>query len=179
MDHLDPVRQRVRAAKVTKPGSPWAFIGSITVGGLTEVGFAEDSDLLLVISSQGRGIIDCTTGQKIARDRSEENAETWYGSHFLIGQGFGPLDGKQVRLAGLSGGGLPVCTKDGWSVERLAIDWPDDCLLLLEPFSSIYRADARFLKLAVEREVRAFGFSFSGTSLIIATSSDVRILSRK
>lgn len=160
MDHLEPIRQKVRAAKITKLPSPWSLTGSLAVGGLTEIGFAEDGDLLLVISSQGRGIIDCMTGQKIARDRSVDNTEAWYGPHILIGLGFGPLEGKQVRLSGINGGGLPVWTKDGWSVERLPIDWPDESLLLLEPFSSIYRNDARFSKLAVEREVRAFGFSF-------------------
>jgi hypothetical protein len=168
----------VRVAKITMPPSPWSLKGSIAVGGLTEIGFADEGELLLVISSQGRSIIDCTTGEKVARDRSVDNTDAWYGTQVLIGLGFGPLEGKLIRLAGINGGGLAVCTKDGWSVERLPIDWPDECLLLLEPYSSIYQGDARFLKLAIEREVRAFGFSFSGRSLVIATSSDVAIFSR-
>jgi hypothetical protein len=179
VDSLEPVRQKVRAAKVTNPPAPWSLAGSVAIGGLTEVGFAENSDLLLVLSSQGRGVIDCMTGQKVARDHSVDETEAWYGSNCLIGTGFGPLEGKQVWLSGIVGGGLPVITKGGWSVERLQIDWPDECLLLLEPFSSIYRADAGFTKLVVEREVRAFGFSFSGRSLVIATSSYVTIYCRK
>lgn len=179
MDHLEPVRMKVRVAQVSNPSSPWSLIGTIAVGGLTEVGFDEESELMLVISSQGRSVIDCMTGQKIARDRSVDNTETWYGTNILIGLGFGPLRGKQVRLAGITGGGLAICTKDGWSVEVMPIDWPDECLLLLEPYSSIFQGGARFTKLAVVREVRAFGFSFSGKSLVIATSSDITIFARK
>jgi len=178
MDHLEPVRQKVRTAQVGKPSLPWSAKSVAAIGGLTEVGFADDSDLLLVFSSQGRGVFDCSTGERVARDRSVENVDSWYGPHILIGIGIGPLAGKQIRLAGLNGGGLPYSTTDGWSTEKLPIDWPDEYLLLLEPHSSIYQPDARFTKLAVEREVRAFGFSYTGKSLIIATSSDVTILCR-
>lgn len=179
MDHLEPVRQKVRAAPIGKPPSPWAIKTVAAVGGLTEVGFDDVTDLLLVFSSQGRGVFDCRAGERIVRDRSVAEVDSWYGPDMLIGNGIGPLAGKQVRLAGLNGGGLPCLTKDGWATERLAIDWPDEYLLLLEPHCSIYQPDARFTKLAVDREVRAFGFSHTGNSLIIATSSDVTMYSRE
>jgi hypothetical protein len=178
MDHLEPVRQKVRAAPVGNPPLPWSVNTVAAIGGLTEVGFADDSDLLLVFSHQGRGVFDCSTGERVARDPSVENVDSWYGSDILIGLGIGPLAGKHVPLAGLKGGGLRSSTKGGWSTEQLAIDWPDEYLLLLEPHCSIYQTTARFTKLAVRREVRAFGFSYTGNSLIIATSSDVTIFCR-
>ena len=144
------------------------------MGGLTEVGFADDSDLLLIVSSQGRGVVDCRTGERVARDRAEPD-DSWCDERRLIAKGIGPLEGETIRLAGLHGGGLLNCGREGWSVEGLAIDWPDVSLLLVEPWKSIYQDSTRFTKLAVDREVRAFGFSETGASLVLATSSDVTV----
>jgi hypothetical protein len=90
-------------------------------------------------------------------------------------QGIGPLEGQTIRLAGLHGGGLLRCGQQGWTVEELPLDWPDVSLLLVEPWQSIYVDSAHFTKLAVEREVRAFGFSETGRSLVLATGSDVAV----
>src|SRR4051794_31292001 len=114
MDHLEPVRKKVRSAPVGKPPLPWSIKSVAAIGGLTEAGFDEVSDLLLVISHQGRGVFDCGSGERVARDRSIENVDSWYGHHNLIGMGIGPLAGRHVRLSGLNGGGLPCSTKDGW-----------------------------------------------------------------
>lgn len=107
-----------------------------------------------------------------------DNEDQWYGRDNLIAHGFGPLEGQQVRLAGISGGGLRRGTLDGWCVESFAIDWPDVSLLLLEPNQSIFQEDAVFHKLDVQSELRAFGFSYTGRSLIYAISSDLVIFHR-
>ena len=78
-DHLLPLIERVRAAPVQEPPIPWRLLEAHAVGGLTDVGFGRRSDLLLVVSSQGRGVFDCVTGQRVARDASmpepdEDNA---------------------------------------------------------------------------------------------------------
>ncbi len=174
MDHLEPLRRRIRVAPIADPPRPWKRLAVHAVGGLTEVGFADDSDLLLIVSSQGRGVVDCRTGERVARVRAEPD-DSWYEERRLLAKGIGPLEGKKVRLTGLHGGGLPICGREGWSVEALAIDWPDVSLLLVEPWQSIYDHSAKFTKLAVEREVRAFGFSETGASLVLATSSDVAV----
>jgi len=174
MDHLEPLRKRIRAAPVTGPPPPWVRLANHAVGGLTEVGFAEDTDLLLVVSSQGRGVIDCLTGQRVARNRAEPD-DSWYDERRLRATGIGPLEGRSIRLAGLHGGGLPNGGRDGWSVVAIPLEWPDEHLLLVEPWRWIYDASTRFTKLAVEREVRAFGFSDTGNSLVIAISSDVQV----
>jgi len=174
MDHLEPLRRRVRNAPITETPHPWKRLAVHAVGGLTEVGFAEDSELLLVVSSQGRSVVDCRTGNRVARDRTESN-NSWYDERRLWAKGVGPLEGKSVRLAGLHGGGLPRGGIDGWSVAALPLDWPDVTLLLVDPWQSVYIDSARFAKLAVEREVRAFGFSPTGLSLVLATSSDLTV----
>ena len=77
MDHLDAVRKRIRAASVGAPVAPWSQVAVRAVGGLTEVGFADDTDLLLVVSSRGRGVFDCCSGQIVARDQTEPD-DGWY-----------------------------------------------------------------------------------------------------
>jgi hypothetical protein len=81
----------------------------------------------------------------------------------------------------LWGGGLITFTKDGWNVERVTLAWPEESLLLFEPSLRIpYEEGSQFYKIAVPiTEVRAFGFSYSGKTLVIATSSDVSIFARR
>lgn len=173
-DHLEPLRQRVLSAQVSTPPKPWKPVATIGVGGLTEVGFGDKTEYLLIVSSSGRGVFDCLTGERIARDYTESDV-SWHQPQQLRAIGIGPLADMSVRLVGIFGGGLPLFGRDGWYVEALPIHWPDVNLLLVDPESWIYRETAKFTKLAVEREVRAFGFSDSGESLIIATGSDVTI----
>lgn len=67
-DHLIPVTRRIRATPLSAPPNPWRCTGSFSVGGLIDVGFGTHSDLLMVISGTGRGVFDCLTGEKVARD---------------------------------------------------------------------------------------------------------------
>lgn len=183
-DHLLPLIERVRAASVQGPPPPWRLVASHAIGGLTDVGFGRASDLLLVVSHQGRGVFDCLTGQRIARDADipESDDEHWQDELNLEATGIGPLAGQIVRTSGVAGGGLALMTRDHWAAERLAVDWPFESLLLVAPNSCIYETrpdrSSAFTKLAEEREVRAWGFSPTGKSLILATSSDVTIYSR-
>ena len=47
----------------------WKKLKNQPVGGLREIGFVKNTDKILVLGSGGRTIFDCTTGEKIARDR--------------------------------------------------------------------------------------------------------------
>jgi hypothetical protein len=151
---------------------------TIAVGGLTAVGFHRDSELLLVVSAQGRGVIDAASGQRVARDAADYYED---GQH-LEAEGIGPLLGNNIRIAGLAGGGLPQGTSDGWSVELTTMDWPSTDVLLFPPGSSLYgpvhTGPDTFTKLASESGLRAAGFSSSGRTLLIATSSDVTLFGR-
>lgn len=176
--HLDSVRTAIRERSVVVP-SPWIRTATFTVAGLMEVGFGRESEYLLIVSSSGRGVIDCVHGEKIARDYSEEPRTDCY----LECQGIGPLSGESIRMSGMSGGGLPSATVDGWVTETVSLDWPDHHLLLVEPGSWLYGArynrPSNFHKLAIESELRAFGFSYSGLTLVIATANQVSIFRRE
>ena len=91
---------------VKAPPAPWGRRqGTWIVGGALQVGYAEDSDLLLVLSHAGRGVFDCLTGEKVARDRDKDPGT--FDLRKLTVRGFGPLEGRIIRTAGLWGAGCP------------------------------------------------------------------------
>jgi len=178
MKHLDPIREKIRSAPIEAPPKPWRLIDTFAIGGLRSVGFDRRSELLLIVSAQGRGVIDASSGSKMARDANEYYEREQY----LEAEGIGPLAGTIVKTAGILGGGLPVTTEDMWSLEVVTLDWPVSEVLLFSQGSWLYgslhgRPDT-FVKLASESELRAAGFSYSGKSLVIATSSEVVIFGR-
>ena len=97
-------------------------------------------------------------------------------------EGIGCLKGKLIKMAGLLGGGLPISTEDGWCLESMTINFPEEMILLVEPGSDLYgmtcnRPD-NFTKIEQQANIRAYGFSYTGQSFIVATSSDVSIYNR-
>jgi hypothetical protein len=164
---------------VKSPPSPWQVISPVAIGGLTSVGFDRDSDILLIVSHQGRGVIDCLSGKKLAKDDDEYFED----SNHLEAEGIGPLSGKTINIAGLFGGGLPTCTDDMWVLESITLEWPENNILLVEPGSDLYGSNFgkpdNFHKVGKGSEIRAYGFSHTGKSFIVATSSEVYIYARK
>lgn len=178
-NHLDSLKEQLRVLKQAPPPHPWHQVTTVAVSGLRSVGFDLDSEYLLVVSSAGRGVIDCRTGQKVARDYEED----YKGEEFLEANGIGPLQGKKIRTSGLAGGGLPLGTSDGWHIELVTLEWPIKEVILVEPFSSLYGyrygKPAIFYKICADYELRALGFSYTGKTLVIATPSDIVIFSRE
>jgi len=155
----------------------WQKTGTFAVGGLTEVGFSQRSELLLVVSSAGRGVIDCTRGEKIARD-DEINGD-WYSASSLTCEGIGPLKDERIQLAGLVGGGLPLANKRGESLESAAPNWPESDLFFCGPYKSPFVEGHQTDCLHIASGYfQTFGFSYSGNSFIFATSSDVTVFSK-
>jgi hypothetical protein len=151
---------------------PWKRVTTRPIGGLLQVGYAEGSDLLLVLSSQGRGVFDCLTGRRIAGD--EQDAYESFDPIRLMARGFGPLEQHTIRMAGLFGGGLSVVTLDGWILTELAPAWPSRSIYLRKLGGHRMTAvgDAGVC------ELRAYGFSETGRSFIVATSCDLTIYAR-
>lgn len=159
---------------------PWSIRTIVAVGGLTDVGFADGSDLLVCMSSAGLGVFDCLTGTRVARDNS---ADCNFDAGNLLVSGIGPLEGQRIRTAGLEGGGLASGTYDGWSIERHPFAYPDEELFLGPPGQTMlwtqHGIQTRLYKLGgFVTALRAFGFSPTGRSLIVATSSDLLIFAR-
>lgn len=88
--------------------SPWRKVAYLAVGGLTEVGFAAGF-LLLVVSHQGRGVVDLASGELLARDRHETGA--WFDAARRAALGIGPLDGTWIGVCGLAGRFAPSVSR--------------------------------------------------------------------
>jgi hypothetical protein len=49
----------------------WSHQRTYAIGGLENVGFFDNEDKILVLSSQGLGVIDCLAGTKVFRSEEE------------------------------------------------------------------------------------------------------------
>ena len=148
----------------------WTQLNIFAVGGLIQVGFAPQSDYLLVVSHQGRGVFDCASGQKLARDSSDAFDESE-----LTAEGIGVLTGQKIHTAGLFGGNLPTTTADGWTL----LEQPEESARIFLKHESWANDEAKFVGDGEVCEMRSFGFSSTGNSFIIATSCDVAIYARE
>jgi hypothetical protein len=144
--------------------STWRKVAYLAVGGLAEVGFA-DGPLLLVVSHQGRGVVDPASGELLARDRHETGA--WFDAARGAVLGTGPLGGARIGVCGLAGGRLPDATADGWRARVSG-----DCVTVSAP-------GRQPLQVSESREMRAFGFPPDGATLVIATSPGLAIYRRE
>jgi hypothetical protein len=133
---------------------------------------------MLVVSSNGQGVIDCQTGTKVHRD-CEQPA---YDPATLTAWPTNKDESYKIRMCGLHGGGLRTVTDDGWSVHSIPIDWPKSFYVLNHPGSDVFMSrfghPVRISVLAHDCEVRAFGFSWTGNTLVLAGSAGVRIWGR-
>ena len=162
------------------PDCPPSLFSSLAIatGGLTEVGFSRQKPgLLLVISSSGRSVIKCSTGEKLARDYEEYG--DWYDPCNLTCLGIGPLSDELISISGLCGGRLPHYGSAGDSLERIASDWPIETLVWCPPGKSALIAGHRqgCLKITLDYLLCA-GYSWDGKFIISATSSDITIWQR-
>jgi len=149
---------------------------TFAVGGLTEIGFSKNhSELLLIVSSQGRGVIDCSKLELINRDYNTDH--DWMNPHELWSFGIGKLSNEKIVVAGLDGGGLPLSNKDGDGIVFMATKWPIVDLIFQPNFKSIYTQGeaSKCFRLFHDYELRAFGFSYNGKYFTIATSSEVHV----
>ena len=175
-DYQSKLRKTLLQLPLTSPPEPWKCVGQFSVGGLTAIGYAPESDLLLAVSHQGRGLFNCRTGDRIARDYET----TWDGldQRRLVSPGIDVLSDTTFRLAGLHGGGLPLISPDGWCLHVVPLPWPEHFVFLSEARNS--NQFAQWLKIAGDfpGEFRACGFSETGDSFVIAASSDLLIFTR-
>ncbi|MDX8034157.1 hypothetical protein SK803_28395 [Lentzea sp. BCCO 10_0856] len=178
------LRAKFLAAPTVPAPPPWRPADShvIAVGGLLGVGFATDPgsgrDLLLVASTRGLGLFDTVTGERLARDNEPDSG--WPDDNDLTCQGIGPIARRRVPMAGQEGGGLHTGA-EGWSVDVASPDWPNERVLLStgSPYTGGEHGETWWhIYHSRYSELRAAGFSPSGMTLVVATSSDVNLWTR-
>ncbi|MEU4129677.1 hypothetical protein [Streptomyces wuyuanensis] len=187
-EYQQRLRERYLAAAVMSAPTPWQPVldHRIAIGGLLGIGFAVNpdtgQDLVMVVSSAGHGLFDAVTGEKIARDRDPDPATSTPDAHpDLTCPGLGPLAKTPVRIAGLFGGGLHSTTSDGWTLDIVSPEWPHD-RVILSADGGAHKGPAGGTWWHVFHsdysELRAAGFSPSGLTLAVATSSDITLWTR-
>lgn len=72
----------------------WPYSAILQIGGTVSLGFDKDSDLLLICTSAGRGIVDCRYPKVIARDYKE------YYPIINKAEGIGPLENRVIDVIG-------------------------------------------------------------------------------
>ncbi|MEV7325489.1 hypothetical protein [Streptomyces sp. NPDC093970] len=191
-DYQRAMRNRILAAPVVPAPAPWRPVFEhaygTPVGGLLGIGFATDPDdgrdLVMVVSSDGHGLFDAVTGEKIARDRDPAPEDSTPDAVAdLSCPGLGPIAGSRVRIAGLFGGGLHTTTEDGWTLEVVTPAWPNEQVLLSVdgglPHAGPHGVDWWHIFHSTYSTFRAAGFSPSGRTIAVATSSDLSLWTRE
>jgi len=106
----------IETIKRVSDASPlgWDNVTTLAVGGLTEVGFSKSTNLLLIISSAGRSVVDCHSGEKVSRDYECDGS--WYDPVNMQCRGIGSISDELIAISGLCGGGLPRINRFGESI---------------------------------------------------------------
>lgn len=176
------LNERLIKLKLVSPPEPWRLVRSIAIGGFEALGFSVDSRYLLVVSSSGRGVFDAESGNRVMKEPPSTAGE-WYKLSNLTVEGIGPLAGAVIPVAGIHGGGLPLITLDGWSVDQIAPDWPNGFVTLSPAGKSpfILGKDQGVTKIAPiggDDVIQCAGFSWSRRHLVVATSHTIDLFAR-
>ncbi len=187
-EYQQQLRARYLAAPVMAAPEPWrAVLDSRTpIGGLQGIGFGihpdTGQDLVMVTSLDGHGLFDTVTGEKVARDRDPDpETSTPDAAPDLSCPGLGPLAGTRVQIAGLFGGGLHSTSGDGWTADVITAEWPNERVILSadggahngEPGGTWWH-----ILHSKYSTLRTAGFSPTGRTLAVATSSDLTLWTR-
>ncbi|MEU4619684.1 hypothetical protein AB0G04_06865 [Actinoplanes sp. NPDC023801] len=182
-EHQIELRDRFLAPPVVDAPAPWVKQRPLRAGGLLGVGFAPHpetgEDLLLVASHNGLGLFSAH-GERLARD--EDSDRSWPDSE-LTCMGIGVLAGVRVRMTGLLGGGLRNTVDEGqWRLDVVSPGWPSRRVVLSAtgwgPWQGEHGESWWTIFDETVTDLRAAGFSSSGSTIVAATSSDVTLWTR-
>jgi hypothetical protein len=137
----------------------WEPVTVAAVGGLTDVGFSSDGAFLLVLGHHGRGLFDCHSGERVAREGQDDWAFLDDGGY---AEGIGPLKGRRLGVAGLMSAGRLPTQAGAWNAVRVA-----DGVVLHGLHGRQH--------LVETEEVRAFGFDPTGRTFVLATPSTLSL----
>lgn len=169
------LKNLVRQTKEVDEPNSWRKTG-FAIGGLSEIGFSKQNpNLLLVVSSQGRGVIDCQKRELIERDY--DTNWDWINPYELTAQGIGVLSDEKIMVSGLHGGGLPLMNVNGDQLLYMATEWPIIDIIFEPNFKSIYKENEakECFRIFHDYELRSYGFSYDGNTFVIATSNEINI----
>lgn len=130
---------------------------------------------MLIVSSQGRGIFDCSKLELTDRDNNTDF--NWFNSYEIWAMGIGKLSNEKISIGGLCGGGLPYLNQFGDGIQYMATEWPIIDLIFEPNYKSIYKEgdEKDCFRIFHDYELRAYGFSYDGQYFVTATSSQINV----
>lgn len=175
----DPIERALAAAPVAVQAGPWQQIKVLGIGGLTALGFDRASEEMLVTSRNGQSVISGASGEIIYRNRDDDGLDI----KSLKGTRLDHPADERFDMAGLYGGGLRTTTDDGWSVEQLrgrrVLHPPGASIHFLGSAWDSHSKDSTFFLIdSTVDDIRAFGFSWTGRTLVCASSGTLTIWGR-
>ena len=175
-DHRKKIIKTITNLPYQDSPDGWERKKVFTVGGLQYIGFSDDSRYLLIVSVSGRGLIDLSNFELIARDREEYG--DWLDDTNLFCEGIGPLSGKRIRIAGISGG-LPTHTKYNDSLYIAAPLYPCNDIVYQPPFQHcLVEKHDQGCVVMHRGSVKCYGFSWSG-NIMVVIDEDLHLWERK
>lgn len=175
----DAIDAAIAGAGVMTRAGPWTQTTVMAVGGLSAIGFDRSCEDMLVTSSSGQSVVDGATGEVLYRNRDADGLDV----SALKGTRLDHPADERFDMAGLMGGGLRRVSDDGWSVDTMRgaclLHPPGASVQFLDPKWDSYNKDATFYLLDHSHEaLRAFGFSWSGRTLAVATPNMLMLWGR-
>ncbi|MFK8006104.1 MAG: hypothetical protein AB8H03_07020 [Saprospiraceae bacterium] len=137
----------------------------------------------MVLSSKGRGIFDCLKDKKVGRDYLDYYMEHWE-SELGIVEGFGILENEIIKCGGFEAPDIiRKKTDDNWIVEiqnEIRPNWVKKKLkaevMYLRNIKTNKKIEVEVFHFGIDR---GYGFSDTGNSFIIGTSSEIIIWNRE
>lgn len=167
--------ERVIATLARDPDrlGPFVRAARLRIGGLRSAGFSSDGGHVLVCSTNGRGVFDARTGERMARDPAP--FEVAHGRAL----GIAPIAGESIAVMGIDGdAALPRETPDGWRLGVARPDW-EGAVWLCPPGVHVEAPTPACVTLGVcLEEIRAAGFSSDGRGLLVAEQHTLHLFAR-
>jgi len=119
-------------------------------------------------------MFDLRTSERIARDYEDPTGADWFVRNQLSASGIGEFSGRMIPVVGLWGGEGHIRTLDGWRLESRVEKGTVLSSSLIDPTGS----NVTPVPLTSITEYRAASFNPSGRFLLLASSSEVQVLTR-
>ena len=170
---------KIRQVPIVKEFLPWKPTAFFITDPLVGAGFLPGKEVALVLTHDDRILIDCKTGKELVRDEFSETEKEY---------DIGELTYKwpercedKIQIAGIHGGELPQVTSDGWQIFYTTVYQPQVDIILEPPKKHYWREPKECARINPRGlyDLRAFGFSYSGKSIIILGHDEVCMFNRE
>lgn len=156
---------------------PWKYRIILHIGGCKYIGFDTSTDLLLICSTAGRGIIDCVKGTVIARDHTEYEPDALSNA-----VGIAPLENVTIKVFSTHNRNTSDANRidTSQSAKWTLIDDIRESVFLVPPCESVQNSGiCIYSKKDGASSLSAYAISPREKYIAVATFSEVFIMSKE